>query len=167
MGTVRIDNRKFGDQFGKAKFPQGEEVESLIGHPIGGVCLCRKRRCRFSLTSALRLDPVYPAAGAPNNAVCLSLADLEQLAGHGLTSSKGRVGGVVEVCTRESLGMDWLFSCAGGALFGKRFGITLKFGILTTGCLCSTQAVCAPSGLALFLLASGDGHLDMVYDDRR
>ena len=39
MGTARIDNRKFKDQFKeKAKFPQGEEVESLIGHPIGGVC---------------------------------------------------------------------------------------------------------------------------------
>lgn len=56
MGTARIDNRKFKDQFKeKAKFPQGEEVESLIGHPIGGVCpFAVNEVSGFSLISALK-----------------------------------------------------------------------------------------------------------------
>ena len=61
MGTARIDNRKFKDQFKeKAKFPQGEEVESLIGHPIGGVC-------PFAVNEGVRvfLDLSLKAFGGP------------------------------------------------------------------------------------------------------
>ena len=121
MGTARIDNRKFKDQFKeKARFPQGEEVESLIGHPIGGVCHLyptgavggKTNFCRalsfppfgvfpFALSEGVRVfldvslrafDPVYPAAGAPNNAVCLSLADLERATG----------GTWIDVCKQEA-----------------------------------------------------------------
>ena len=95
MGTARIDNRKFKDQFKeKAKFPQGEEVESLIGHPIGGVCpFAVNEGVRVFLDLSLKaFDPVYPAAGAPNNAVCLSLADLERVTG----------GTWVDVCKQEA-----------------------------------------------------------------
>lgn len=84
MGTARVDNKKFKEVFHeKAKFPQGEEVVNLIGHPIGGVC-------PFALNSDVKIyldvslkkfDPVYPAAGAPNNAVQISLADLELVTG--------------------------------------------------------------------------------------
>lgn len=84
MGTARIDNRKFKDQFReKARFPQGEEVEELIGHPVGGVCpFALNEGVRVYLDVSLRaFDPVYPAAGAPNNAVCLSLDDLERATG--------------------------------------------------------------------------------------
>ena len=39
MGTARVDNRKFKDQFGeKASFAKPDELESLVGHPMGGVC---------------------------------------------------------------------------------------------------------------------------------
>lgn len=82
MGTARIDNQKFKQRFGeKARFPQGEEVEALIGHPIGGVCpFALRPGVRTYLDESLKaFDPVYPAAGAPNNAVCISLAALESV----------------------------------------------------------------------------------------
>ena len=84
MGTARVDNRKFKDQFGhKAQFPQGEEVQALIGHPIGGVCpFALNEQVRVCLDVSLRaFDPVYPAAGASNNAVRLSLEELERITG--------------------------------------------------------------------------------------
>lgn len=84
MGTARVDNRKFKDQFHhKAVFPQGEEVEALIGHPVGGVCpFALNPDVRVYLDASLKaFDPVYPAAGAPNNAVRISLADLERVTG--------------------------------------------------------------------------------------
>lgn len=84
MGTARIDNRKYKDQFRqKALFPQADEVEALIGHPVGGVCpFALNPGVRVFLDVSLKaFDPVYPAAGAPNNAVCLSLDELEQVTG--------------------------------------------------------------------------------------
>lgn len=83
-GTARIENRKFKDRFGeKPRFPQGDEVERLVGHPVGGVCpFAVNDGVRIFLDESLRLfDPVYPAAGASNNAACLSLADLERSTG--------------------------------------------------------------------------------------
>ena len=96
MGTVRVDNRKFKDRFKeKPRFPQADEVLELIGHPIGGVCPFAVREgVRVYLDESLKaFDPVYPAAGAPNNAVCLSLADLERVTG----------GTWVDVCKEPSL----------------------------------------------------------------
>ncbi len=92
MGTARIDNRKFKEQFKeKAKFPRAEDVEALVGHPAGGVCpFAVNDGVRVFLDVSLRaFDPVYPAAGAPNNVVCLSLADLERATG----------GTWIDVCT--------------------------------------------------------------------
>lgn len=84
MGIARIDNRKYKDQFReKAKFPQAEEVEELTGHPVGGVCpFALNPGVRVFLDVSLKaFDPVYPAAGATNNAVRISLADLERATG--------------------------------------------------------------------------------------
>lgn len=92
MGTARVDNRKFKDRFKeKARFPQGDDVFELIGHPIGGVCpFALNAGVKVYLDESLRqFDPVYPAAGASNNAVRISLADLEQITG----------GEWVDVCT--------------------------------------------------------------------
>lgn len=80
MGTAKVDNRKFKDFFGtKAKFLQSDEVLDLVGHPVGGVCpFGLKSGVRVFLDESLRaFDPCYPAAGAPNNAVKLTLAELE------------------------------------------------------------------------------------------
>ena len=84
MGTAKVNNRKFKDVFHeKARFPKGDEVEKLTGHPVGGVCpFALKPGVRVYLDESLRrFDPVYPAAGAPNNAVAISLADLERVTG--------------------------------------------------------------------------------------
>lgn len=82
MGTARVDNQKFKQTFGeKARFPQTDEVATLTGHPVGGVCpFAPLPGVRIFLDASLRcFDPVYPAAGATNNAVCISLADLERV----------------------------------------------------------------------------------------
>jgi len=84
MGTARLDNRKFKDTFRqKAHFIQGSDVEELTGHPVGGVCpFALKAGVRVFLDVSLRaFDPCFPAAGAPNNAVEISLADLERVSG--------------------------------------------------------------------------------------
>ena len=84
MGTSKIDNRKFKDYFGeKASFIKPDDLENLVGYPMGGVCpFAIPSSVRIYLDASLReFDPVYPAAGAPYNAVRLSLAELEQLTG--------------------------------------------------------------------------------------
>lgn len=81
-GTARIDNRKFKDTFKeKASFLHAEEVLTLTGHPVGGVCpFAVKEGVQVYLDVSLKdFDPIYPAAGAPNNAVKLSLSELENI----------------------------------------------------------------------------------------
>lgn len=84
MGTARLDNRKFKDRFHqKASFIPGSELEALVGHPQGGVCpFALPAGVPVYLDESLRtFDPVYPAAGAPNNAVELHLDELERITG--------------------------------------------------------------------------------------
>lgn len=83
-GSARIDNHKYKVRFGeKAKFPAADTVEALVGHPAGGVCpFALNAGVRVFLDESLKaFDPVYPAAGASNNAVCISLADLTRATG--------------------------------------------------------------------------------------
>lgn len=94
MGTARLDNRKFKDVFHhKAHFIKAGDMERLVGHPMGGVCpFALPDGVPVYLDASLkRFDPVYPAAGAPNNAVEISLADLERVTG----------GVWVDVCKAE------------------------------------------------------------------
>lgn len=82
MGTARLDNRKFKDTFhAKARFIKPEDLEAQVGHPMGGVCpFALPEGVPVYLDASLKqFDPVYPAAGAPNNAAKLSLADLERI----------------------------------------------------------------------------------------
>ena len=84
VGTARLDNRKFKEHFGeKAVFIKPDELEDAIGHPMGGCCpFALKPGVRVYLDASLRaFDPVYPAAGAPNNAAELTLAQLEEVTG--------------------------------------------------------------------------------------
>ncbi|MGN0022904.1 MAG: YbaK/EbsC family protein [Elusimicrobiaceae bacterium] len=83
-GQSRVDNKKFKEVFKeKAVFLKGEEVPQLTGHPIGGVSpFGLKDGVRIYLDLSLKkYDYVYPAAGAPNNAVKLSPAELETASG--------------------------------------------------------------------------------------
>ncbi len=84
MGDAKLDNRKYKDTFlEKSRFLRGEEVMEHTGHPIGGVCpFALKEGCRVYLDESLKkYEYVYPAAGAPNNSVRLTLAELELATG--------------------------------------------------------------------------------------
>ena len=78
-GDARIDNHKFKETFGvKAKMLTEEEVLSLVGHAVGGVC-------PFGINdgvpvyidkSVLRFETVFPAVGSSNSAIELSPEEL-------------------------------------------------------------------------------------------
>ncbi|MDD1976046.1 MULTISPECIES: YbaK/EbsC family protein [Pseudomonas] len=73
-GDARLDNRKFKQHFGvKARMLDASQVEEQTGHPVGGVCpfgLVRPLQV-FCDVSLKDFASVYPAAGAPNSAVCI------------------------------------------------------------------------------------------------
>ncbi len=83
-GDVKIDNRKFKDQFHtKAAMVKPEQLEELVGHPMGGVCpFAVKETVEVYLDDSLkRFETIYPAAGSPRSAVKLNLEELEQASG--------------------------------------------------------------------------------------
>jgi prolyl-tRNA editing enzyme YbaK/EbsC (Cys-tRNA(Pro) deacylase) len=81
-GDARLDNRKTKAVFGgRAKMLGAEEVETVTGHPVGGVC-------PFGLASKLPVycdvtlkafDVVLPAAGSINSAVRIDPVRLAEL----------------------------------------------------------------------------------------
>jgi len=84
MGDARLDNHKFKEAFGeKPRFLKGEEVERYTGHPIGGVCpFALTEGCGIYLDTSLKeFEYVYPAAGAPNNSVHITIEELERVTG--------------------------------------------------------------------------------------
>ncbi len=78
-GDARIDNHKFKEKFHmKAKMLAPEEVLSIVGHPVGGVC-------PFGINDGIdvyldeslkRFETVFPAVGSANSAIELDLDDL-------------------------------------------------------------------------------------------
>jgi prolyl-tRNA editing enzyme YbaK/EbsC (Cys-tRNA(Pro) deacylase) len=84
-GDARIDNRKIKATFGgRPKMLDGETVEKLTGHPVGGVC-------PFGLASDIPVyldqtlndfDEVLPAAGGIHTAVRLTPTRLAALTGN-------------------------------------------------------------------------------------
>ena len=80
-GDARIDNKKFKETFHtKAKMLTPEEVETLVGHQIGGVCPFGIRDgVKTYLDSSLkRFVTVFPAAGSSNSAIELTNEELEK-----------------------------------------------------------------------------------------
>ena len=80
-GDMRIDNPKFKAFFHtKAKMLSPEQVDTLVGHSIGGVCpFCVNEDCRVYLDVSLkRFDIVYPAAGNAASAIELTPDELER-----------------------------------------------------------------------------------------
>ena len=81
-GDKRLDNRKFKNIFNtKAKMPEAEEVVAVTSHPVGGVCpFGLKQPLPIYLDYSLRVyTHVFPAAGAPNVAIKLSVDVLQEL----------------------------------------------------------------------------------------
>ena len=83
-GTARLNNRKIKDALGgKPRMLTADEVVSLTGHPVGGVC-------PFGLATPLPIycdvslqafDEVVPAAGSANSALRINPARMAGLVG--------------------------------------------------------------------------------------
>lgn len=81
-GDVKIDNRKYKDKFhAKAKMLAPDEVESLIGHAIGGVCPfgINEGVTVYLDESLKRFETVFPACGSSNSAIELTIPEMEKL----------------------------------------------------------------------------------------
>ena len=84
-GDAKIDNPKYRTQFiKKAKMLSFDEVESVIGHGVGGVCpFAINEGIDVYLDESLkRFDMVYPACGSGNSAIGLTIPELEQYSGY-------------------------------------------------------------------------------------
>lgn len=84
-GDAKIDNPKYKAQFGKkAKMLSPEEVETLVGHAVGGVCpFAVNEGVEVYLDVSLkRFETVFPACGSSNSAVELTIPELEEYSGY-------------------------------------------------------------------------------------
>ncbi|MGX1500647.1 prolyl-tRNA editing enzyme YbaK/EbsC (Cys-tRNA(Pro) deacylase) [Labrenzia sp. MBR-25] len=83
-GDARLDNKKAKAAFGgKVKMLGLDEVETLTGHPVGGVCPFGLAQplpvyCDISLKE---YDVVIPAAGATNAAVRITPERMAEITG--------------------------------------------------------------------------------------
>ena len=78
-GNARIDNGKFKARFGmKAKMLPAEQVETLVGHAVGGVCPfgVNPGVAVYLDESLRRYDVIYPAAGNDHSGVRLTVEEL-------------------------------------------------------------------------------------------
>ena len=83
-GDVKIDNSKYKGMFHtKAKMLTPEQVETMIGHAIRGVCPfgINEGVSVYLDESMKRFDTIYPACGSSNSAVKLTCEELEMLSG--------------------------------------------------------------------------------------
>ena len=99
-GDSKIDNSKFKQYFHvKAKMLSFDEVHSLIGHDVGGVCpFGVNEGVKVYLdVSMKRFSQVYPACGSDNSAVRLSLNELEDAGGSSEWIDVTRVPGYGEL----------------------------------------------------------------------
>ncbi len=80
-GDAKIDNKKYRDFFKtKAKMLTVEQVGSLIGHNVGGVCpfAVNEGVQTFLDVSLRRFETVFPACGSSNSAIELTIPELEK-----------------------------------------------------------------------------------------
>lgn len=84
-GDAKIDNPKYKAKFGKkAKMLSPDEVETLVGHAVGGVCpFAVNEGVEVYLDVSLkRFDTVFPACGSSNSAIELTIPELEEHSGY-------------------------------------------------------------------------------------
>lgn len=80
-GDAKISNSKYKAFFHeKAHMLNFDEVETIIGHPVGGVCpFAVNKGIDIYLDESLkRFDTVFPACGSANSAIELKIKELEQ-----------------------------------------------------------------------------------------
>lgn len=78
-GNAKVDNKKFKETFGvKAKMLTPLEVETHIGHKVGGVCpFGIKDGVKVFLDESLKqMEVVYPSAGNVNVVTKLTIEEL-------------------------------------------------------------------------------------------
>lgn len=83
-GDAKIDNAKYKAQFGvKARMLSPGEVETLVGHAVGGVCpFGVNAGVTVYLDASLkRFATIFPACGSGNSAIELSIPELELYSG--------------------------------------------------------------------------------------
>lgn len=83
-GDARVDNAKFKARFNtKAKMLSAEEVETMVGHGVGGVCPfgINDGVVVYLDDSLKRFATVFPACGSSNSAIELTPAELELYSG--------------------------------------------------------------------------------------
>ena len=84
-GDVKIDNAKYKARFGKkAKMLTPEEVETLVGHAVGGVCpfAVNEGVDVYLDVSLKRFETVFPACGSANSAIEFTIPELEMYSGY-------------------------------------------------------------------------------------
>ena len=84
-GDAKIDNPRYKAKFGKkAKMLQMDEVETLVGHAVGGVCpfAVNEGVIVYLDISLKRFDTVFPACGSSNSAIELTIPELEKYSGY-------------------------------------------------------------------------------------
>ena len=80
-GDTKVDNSKYKHLFNtKAKMLTYDEVDTLVGHKVGGVCpfAINDNIDVYLDISLKRLEYVYPACGGSNSAIKLSIEELEK-----------------------------------------------------------------------------------------
>ena len=80
-GDVKIDNSKYKAMFHKkAKMMTPEELETYVGHAIGGVCPfgIPENVAVYLDKSLTRFETVFPACGSSNSAIELTISELEK-----------------------------------------------------------------------------------------
>ena len=82
-GDMKLDNRKFRDQFGfKPRMLSHGEALQFTGHAVGGVCpfaLCESMKVYLD-NSLKRFTTVFPACGSDYAAIELTPSELEEYA---------------------------------------------------------------------------------------
>ena len=81
-GDAKIDNSKYKSLFNeKAHMIPFENVETIIGHPVGGVCpfAVNKEVTIYLDESLKRFETVFPACGECYNAIELTIKELEEV----------------------------------------------------------------------------------------
>lgn len=83
-GDARVDNGKYKAQFGgKAKMLAPDQVETMVGHRVGGVCpfAIHDGVAVYLDASLKRFETVFPACGSGNSAIELTIPELERHSG--------------------------------------------------------------------------------------
>lgn len=84
-GDAKIDNPKYKAQFGtKAKMLTPGQVETMVGHGVGGVCpfAVNEGVAVYLDVSLKRFKTVFPACGSSNSAIELTIPELELCSGY-------------------------------------------------------------------------------------